>query len=100
DDFGTGYSSLVYLRRFPLDFLKIDRQFVAGLSPQSQDTSIVSAMIDLAHALGLTVVAEGVETEEQAALLQELGCDLGQGYLWSPAVPAGELGDSISPTRR
>jgi EAL domain-containing protein (putative c-di-GMP-specific phosphodiesterase class I) len=97
DDFGTGYSSLVYLRRFPLDFIKIDRQFVAGLHPGSQDTSIVSAIIELAHALGLTVVAEGVETEEQAAILTDMGCDLGQGYLWSRPVPAAEL--AAEPTR-
>ena len=94
DDFGTGYSSLVYLRRFPLDYVKIDRQFVAGLRPGSQDTAIVSAIIDLAHALDLTVVAEGVETEEQAAVLREMGCDIGQGYLWSRPVPAAELRES------
>ena len=94
DDFGTGYSSLVYLRRFPLDHLKIDRQFVAGLRTGSQDTAIVSAIIDLAHALGLTVVAEGVETDEQLTLLREMGCDVGQGYLWSRPVPAAELRES------
>jgi diguanylate cyclase (GGDEF)-like protein len=100
DDFGTGYSSLVYLRRFPLDFVKIDRQFVAGLQHGAQDTSIVRAIIDLAHALGLTVVAEGVETDEQATVLREMGCDIGQGYLWSRPVPAAELGASREATPR
>ena len=81
DDFGTGYSSLSYLRRFPVDKLKVDRSFVAALGERSSDSSIVAAVVDLAHALRLQAVAEGVETREQLVELQRLGCDLGQGNL-------------------
>jgi EAL domain-containing protein (putative c-di-GMP-specific phosphodiesterase class I) len=86
DDFGTGYSSLIYLRRLPLNGLKVDRSFVAGLATEEEDRVIVSGIINLAHNLGLVALAEGVETEEQAAWLRALGCDLAQGYLWSPAA--------------
>jgi diguanylate cyclase (GGDEF)-like protein/PAS domain S-box-containing protein len=88
DDFGTGYSSLVYLRRLPLDGLKIDRSFVAGLEHVEEDRVLVAGIINLAHSLGLVALAEGVETEAQAATLRDLGCDLAQGYLWSPAAPS------------
>jgi diguanylate cyclase (GGDEF)-like protein/PAS domain S-box-containing protein len=88
DDFGTGYSSLLYLRRYKVDYLKVDRSFVAGLGSDAQATAIVSSVIQLAHALQLSVVAEGVETAEQADVLRAMNCDLGQGYLWSPPVPA------------
>ena len=91
DDFGTGYSSLAYLRQLPLDGLKIDRSFVAGLSTTAVDRAIVAGIVDVAHSLGLVAIAEGVETTEQAAVLRELGCDRAQGYLWSPAVPAPDL---------
>ena len=87
DDFGTGYSSLIHLRRLPLDGLKIDRSFVAGLVTQEEDRMIVGGIINLAHSLGLVALAEGVETEQQAEHLRRLGCDLAQGYLWSPAMP-------------
>jgi diguanylate cyclase (GGDEF)-like protein/PAS domain S-box-containing protein len=87
DDFGTGYSSLIYLRRLPLSGLKLDRAFVAGMADNAEDLSIVAGIVNLAHSLGLLALAEGVETEEQADLLRELGCDLAQGFLWSPAVP-------------
>ncbi len=88
DDFGTGYSSLVYLKRFPVDVLKIDRTFVDGLGRESDDTAIVAAVIGLAHSLGLTAVAEGVETAFQVAELRTLGCDVGQGYFFAEAQPA------------
>jgi diguanylate cyclase (GGDEF)-like protein/PAS domain S-box-containing protein len=87
DDFGTGYSSLIHLRRLPLDGLKIDRSFVAGLDTEEEDRVIVGSIIKLAHSLGLVALAEGVETEQQADHLRRLACDLAQGYLWSPAMP-------------
>jgi diguanylate cyclase (GGDEF)-like protein len=87
DDFGTGYSSLAYLKRFPLDTLKIDRAFVQELKPESDDYIIAKAIIDLGHSLGLKIIAEGIETEAQLNLLQELGCDLGQGYYFQKASP-------------
>ncbi len=92
DDFGTGQSSLGYLKRFPLDFVKIDRTLVAGLGIDEQDTAIVRATIELAHNLGLLVTAVGVENEEQLEALGILGCDRAQGYLFAPAVPADQLG--------
>ncbi len=91
DDFGTGYSSLVYLKRFPVDELKVDRSFVSGLGTNPDDAAIVASVVSLARAVGLVAIAEGVETAEQLAALQELGCALGQGYLWSRPVSATEL---------
>jgi diguanylate cyclase (GGDEF)-like protein/PAS domain S-box-containing protein len=91
DDFGTGYSSLTYLRRFPVNSLKVDRSFVAGLVENADDRAIVASVISLAQAVGMTCTAEGVETEQQLAALQELGCQQAQGYLWSPAVPAEQI---------
>ncbi len=88
DDFGTGYSSMSYLRRFPIDKLKIDRGFIAELMSRADDVSIVQAIVSLAHSLHLKVVAEGVETQEQLALLKRLGCDQYQGFCFSAAVPA------------
>jgi Amt family ammonium transporter len=91
DDFGTGYSSLSYLQRFPLDILKIDKTFVDELGTAPEGSEIVSAVINLAHALGLQVIAEGVETECQLEELERLDCDFAQGYLFSRPVPAHEL---------
>jgi diguanylate cyclase (GGDEF)-like protein len=93
DDFGAGSSSLTYLRRFPFDELKIDGELVAGLGASAADTAIVAATIDMAHALGMVVTAEGVETEEQLTSLRELGCDRAQGYLLAvpEAVPSRRL---------
>lgn len=90
DDFGTGYSSLAYLKRFPLDTLKIDRAFIQELARDTDDFIIAKAIIDLGHSLGLKIVAEGVETQAQLKLLQELGCDLGQGFYFQKAS-TGEM---------
>jgi diguanylate cyclase (GGDEF)-like protein/PAS domain S-box-containing protein len=88
DDFGTGYSSLAYLRRFDIDYIKIDQSFVRNISTQPDDLALCESIIAMAHKLGLSVIAEGIETEEQCALLRAAGCDYGQGYWFSPAVPA------------
>jgi diguanylate cyclase (GGDEF)-like protein/PAS domain S-box-containing protein len=97
DDFGIGYSSLVYLKNFPVDLLKIDRSFVAGLGRDKDDTAIVRSVIDLAHAFEIEAVAEGIETQVQLELLQGLGCSYGQGFLWSPAVPPQDAGPLLPP---
>ncbi|MFD2367765.1 EAL domain-containing protein [Pseudoduganella sp. GCM10020061] len=91
DDFGTGYSSLSYLQRFPFDMLKIDQSFVKALKGDSPESAIVEAITRLAHAFGFALVAEGVETDEQARILQAYGCDEMQGFLYSRPVPAHEL---------
>lgn len=88
DDFGTGYSSLTYLKRFPVEAIKIDRSFVAGLGIESEDSTIVEAVVRLGQSLGLNVVAEGIESPLQLARLRELGCDRGQGYLFGRPRPA------------
>ena len=96
DDFGTGYSSLSYLRHFPVDELKADRSFVAGLGREPADTALVGGIVSLAHALALEVVAEGVETEEQLVALATVGCDIAQGYYFSRPVPAERITELLA----
>jgi diguanylate cyclase (GGDEF)-like protein/PAS domain S-box-containing protein len=100
DDFGTGYSSLSYLTRFDPTYLKIDRSFVAGVADNHGDRTIVRASIDMAHALGITVVAEGIEDEEQEQALIALGCDLGQGYRYARPAATLDLPTLVSAGRR
>jgi EAL domain-containing protein (putative c-di-GMP-specific phosphodiesterase class I) len=90
DDFGTGYSSLMYLKRFPINALKIDRAFISDATTNPEDAAIAAAIINLGHSLGLRVVAEGVEQEDQREFLRASGCDEMQGYLFSAAVPAAD----------
>jgi EAL domain-containing protein (putative c-di-GMP-specific phosphodiesterase class I) len=89
DDFGTGYSSMAYLKRFPIDQLKIDRSFVNAVP--GDGAAIAKAIIAMAHSLNMTVVAEGVETEEQVAFLSDAGCDVMQGYYFARPMPAEQL---------
>jgi EAL domain-containing protein (putative c-di-GMP-specific phosphodiesterase class I) len=88
DDFGTGYSALSYLKKFDIDYLKIDQSFVRNLSVDSNDFVLCEAIIVMAHKLGLKVIAEGVETERQRDLLCAIGCDYGQGYLFARPLTA------------
>jgi len=91
DDFGTGFSSLAHLRHFSVDMIKVDRSFVQGVERDAKDTAITANVVALAHALGLVAVAEGIETEGQLAHMRTVGCDVGQGYLFSRPVPAAEV---------
>ena len=100
DDFGTGYSSLSYLWQFPFSTLKIDRSFIAGMNANPKAEAIVGTVVTLGRSLGLTVVAEGIETEAEASLLRRMGCELGQGFLLGrpmPAKKAGQLMDRPAP---
>jgi diguanylate cyclase (GGDEF)-like protein/PAS domain S-box-containing protein len=91
DDFGTGYSSLSYLKRLPVDRVKVDKSFVKGLGENATDTALVRMIIDLCHTLGVEVLAEGIETSEQAVLLRDMECDLGQGYYFARPLRGEEL---------
>jgi EAL domain-containing protein (putative c-di-GMP-specific phosphodiesterase class I) len=92
DDFGTGYSSLSYIRQFKLDMLKIDKSFVDGLGRNAEDTAIIEHVIGMAHALGMVIVAEGIEDERQSRELRRLGCDMAQGYWFSRPCEAEVIG--------
>jgi diguanylate cyclase (GGDEF)-like protein/PAS domain S-box-containing protein len=100
DDFGTGYSSLAQLKRFPFDFVKIDRSFIAGVGSSAEDEAIAAAIIAMAHSLGLKVVAEGVETTTQLAVMRALKCDEMQGYLFSKPLPATDFEALVRSARK
>jgi diguanylate cyclase (GGDEF)-like protein/PAS domain S-box-containing protein len=96
DDFGTGFSSLGHLRRFPVDVIKVDRSFVQGVEHDAKDAAITANLTSLAHALGLTAIAEGIETEGQLTSVRELGCDLAQGFLFARPMPAKHMTDLLA----
>ena len=100
DDFGTGYSSLAYLAKLPVSTLKIDRSFIITMLTDKPTMTLVSTMISLGHSLGLKVVAEGVDAEEQATALVRLGCEEMQGYLFSKPLPVAELGALLAKDQR
>ena len=100
DDFGTGYSSLAYLRKFPIQLLKIDRAFIKDLLRNPEDQAIVKAIIAMAHTLKIEVIAEGVETAEQVDFLRVHGCDEVQGFLYSKPVPAEEFAELLARNRQ
>ena len=91
DDFGTGYSSLSYLRRFPVDVLKLDKSFIDEIHTNSGDEALVKSIIQMSQVLGIKVVAEGVELQQQLAVLKEAGCDFIQGYYFSKPLPGDEI---------
>ncbi len=95
DDFGSGYSSLNYIRRFPIDILKIDRAFTTDLTRSAEVAALTRTILNLAHILGVTAVAEGIERLDQLEKLQELGCELGQGYLFMKPLPAAAIESEI-----
>ena len=95
DDFGSGYSSLNYIRRFPIDILKIDRAFITDLTESAEVAALTKTILDLAHILGVTAVAEGIERLDQLEKLQQLGCELGQGYLFMKPLAAAAIESEI-----
>ena len=95
DDFGTGYSDLGYLNSFPIDKIKIDRSFIRDLGIEQRSRELVRAAVNIGHSLGIVTLAEGIETKEQLDILRSLGCQQGQGFLFSPAIPAGQIGDAL-----
>jgi EAL domain-containing protein (putative c-di-GMP-specific phosphodiesterase class I) len=95
DEFGTGHSSLGSLKRFPLDMVKVDRSFVSGVASNPEDAAIVTAIINLAHSLGLQTVADGVETKEQVDELRALGCDVGQGFYFARPRPSDAIAELL-----
>jgi EAL domain-containing protein (putative c-di-GMP-specific phosphodiesterase class I) len=99
DDFGTGYSSLAYLHNFRMDALKIDGSFVRRVGPRGENGEIIRTIVHLARDLGMQVIAEGVETADQMALLRELRCDCGQGFLFSPALDASRVEELMGSKR-
>ena len=96
DDFGTGFSSLGQLRHVPVDMIKVDGSFVQGATGDARDAAITANLVNLAHALGIIAIAEGIESEEQLSSLRGLGCDLGQGFLLARPMPAGEVTDLLA----
>ena len=96
DDFGTGYSSLSYLRRFPVDKLKIDKSFIDNIETVEEDLAIVRTVVDLARILSLETTAEGIESEAQADLLRDVGCEVGQGYFFARPLPPEEIPTFLS----
>lgn len=100
DDFGTGYASLTHLKRYPVDRLKIDRSFVAGIEAGGASSALVMGIVDLAHGLDLEIVAEGIETREQLSVLHGFGCDIGQGFLLFPPLPPDEVGAYLEESSR
>jgi EAL domain-containing protein (putative c-di-GMP-specific phosphodiesterase class I) len=91
DDFGTGYSSLAYLHRFSVDVLKIDRTFIAQLTETDGDVELVRSILQIGRSLHMVTIAEGIETEEQSDLVTDMGCELGQGYLFARPLPVGDV---------
>jgi EAL domain-containing protein (putative c-di-GMP-specific phosphodiesterase class I) len=96
DDFGTGYSSLSYLRRLPIDIVKIDQSFTADIGRAPTGEAMVSAVTNLAHIVGLTVIAEGVETRHQRETVRAIGCELSQGYFFARPMPAADVGGQLA----
>jgi len=95
DDFGTGYSGLGYLNSFPIDKIKIDQSFIRDIGIKSKSLELIRSAINIGQSLGIRTLAEGIETEEQLKILRTLGCQQGQGFLFSRAIPAGEIADGL-----